>query len=417
MTTAGGVMPTHEFDIIRLWEVVTSTDEIYIALQACVAAFYLYYLWDMIPVLMKHGWAAFEDFLFCAQLANILFFIINTALIYAAEGFYPAFIEPNGPDFIEMTPSVRFKIVANSVGAVNVFLNWFKLISILSYDPQFGIVYNTLGRAASGVGGFLVIFLIIFYGFAQAHAMVFGGRLENFRTIGQSMFSLLRSLLGDFDFVQLQEAHGHMGPTLFILFVVLAVFVVLNILIAIISEAYDTCREEMKDYPPVNLTRELWQYFLSIIMSCDCFYKIIKCCCRKTYNRIHITNNKGDELDEEALEQAKMMAKSPIESAMEDAMKKMKSNSPSDLILVEWFDSLKQNEEDMANLQKDMTQMKLEIQGLSSRFTEQLDHITATAELLQQVADAARGRKSPSAAVLEDPLIPEEGEGASAGAE
>ena len=147
-------------------------------------------------------------------------------------------------------------------------------------------------------------------------------------------------------------------------------------------------------------------------MSCDCFYKIIKCCCRKTYNRIHITNNKGDELDEEALEQAKMMAKSPIESAMEDAMKKMKSNSPSDLILVEWFDSLKQNEEDMANLQKDMTQMKLEIQGLSSQFTEQLDHITATAELLQQVADAARGRKSPSAAVLEDPLIPEgEGEG------
>ena len=63
---------------------------------------------------------------------------------------------------------------------------------------------DTLRRSAAGVGGFGVIFAIIFFGFAQAHAMVFGPHLEGFRTITASSFTLLRSLLGDFDFVALR---------------------------------------------------------------------------------------------------------------------------------------------------------------------------------------------------------------------
>jgi hypothetical protein len=401
ITTAGGVMPTSELDVIRLWELVTNQDTIFLGLQCVVGVFYLYYFLEMIPVITRHGWAAFEDFLFCAQLANIVFFIVTTAATWYAETLYPATLMPDGSDYIDMHPSVRFKIVSSSVGAVNVFLNWFKLISILSYDPQFGIVYNTLGRAASGVGGFSIIFFIIFYGFGQSHAMIFNGRLENFRTVTQSLFSLLRSLLGDFDFEELQEANRYMGTLLFILFEVLAVFVVLNMLIAIISEAYETCREEMKDYPPVNLRMELWQYFLSVITSWDCIYKLVKACCKKTYNQIHVTDQAAEEVDAAADEQAKMMAKSPIESAMEDAMNKMKSNSPSDLILVEWFDSLKQNEEDMSNLQKDMTHMKQEIQGLSGKFTHQLDQITLTAQLLdnvtQLIRDGAAGERTSGA--------------------
>jgi hypothetical protein len=55
----------------------------------------------------------------------------------------------------------------------------------------------------------------------------------------------MRSLLGDFDFKELEDAHFVMGPVFFLIFVGLAVFVVLNMLIAIISDAYETCREEV----------------------------------------------------------------------------------------------------------------------------------------------------------------------------
>jgi hypothetical protein len=66
--------------------------------------------------------------------------------------------------------------------------------------------------------------------------MIFQGRLHSFRTLSEAIFTLMRSLLGDFHFQELQFADNVMGPLLFVLFVVLAVFVVLNMLIAIISE-------------------------------------------------------------------------------------------------------------------------------------------------------------------------------------
>jgi hypothetical protein len=40
----------------------------------------------------------------------------------------------------------------------------------------------------------------------MAAVQVFGGKLEQFRTLGNSCFALMRSLLGDFDFEELRHA-------------------------------------------------------------------------------------------------------------------------------------------------------------------------------------------------------------------
>jgi hypothetical protein len=74
------------------------------------------------------------------------------------------------------------------------------------------------------------------------------------------MYSLLRSLLGDFDFDELQEGHSYMGPILFCLFVVLAVFVVLNMLIAIISDAYQESQEQYAHDEPIHVLTEMGKY-------------------------------------------------------------------------------------------------------------------------------------------------------------
>jgi hypothetical protein len=89
---------------------------------------------------------------------------------------FPKDFDVNGDRFIEMWPSVRFRADATKIAGINVFLNWFKFISILSYDPNFGLINNTLARSAEGVVGFAVVFFIIFVGFAQAHCLMFVGR-------------------------------------------------------------------------------------------------------------------------------------------------------------------------------------------------------------------------------------------------
>ena len=52
---------------------------------------------------------------------------------------------------------------------------------------------------------------IVFFGFAQAYAIVYHSKVENFRTLGNSLMSLCRALLGDFDFVALQDNSPFMG--------------------------------------------------------------------------------------------------------------------------------------------------------------------------------------------------------------
>jgi hypothetical protein len=171
-------------------------------------------------------------------------------------------MDPASSEFYDVGASVRFKGWAMCIQGLNVFLNWFKLISILGYSSTFALVNETIQRSASGVAGFLVAFFVIFYGFAQTHCMLFQGRLEEFRTIGDSCFTLMRSLLGDFDFLRLQNANLYLGPILFIIFVVLAVFVVLNMLIAIISDAYMEVEEEIKSRPKVDLMEDVKDYFI-----------------------------------------------------------------------------------------------------------------------------------------------------------
>jgi hypothetical protein len=51
-----------------------------------------------------------------------------------------------------------------------------------------------------------------------------------------------------------------MGPFFFIVYVALAIFVILNMLIAIISDAYSVCREKMQKKPKVYLVAEIGEY-------------------------------------------------------------------------------------------------------------------------------------------------------------
>lgn len=60
--------------------------------------------------------------------------------------------------------------------------------------------------------------------------------MNGYRNLTSSALTLLKSLLGDFDLDEMVEAQFIMGPLLFTLFIAMAVLVVLNVLIAVVSD-------------------------------------------------------------------------------------------------------------------------------------------------------------------------------------
>jgi hypothetical protein len=360
MTESGGVVPSAYFEMVRLWEVVTKKDLFYAGLSGVVLLFYLHYARGLWREYRAQGAARFLcGWLNVAQLFNLVTFVLQLALNHYAESLVPANLAPDGGAYLDLNPVVRFKQYAKALGGFNVFLNWFKLVGVLSYIPAFALVSNTLARSARGVSSFLVFFFIIFFGFAQAHTLVFGHQLYAFSTLSSSMFSLMRSLLGDFDFEQLRAERSVMGPLFFVLFVVLAVFVVLNMLIAIITNAYEDAKQEME----VQLARErkhgrvpltvmseltglvhgLGRRLAKVGALCGC------CrgkggrgggggggCCRAKAIKVGISGDGFSDVGPGSAEGSRAAAAAALK----------KPSSPSELLLLEWFEALRRGEDE-----------------------------------------------------------------------
>lgn len=111
-----------------------------------------------------------------------------------------------------------------------------------------------------GIAGFAIIFSVAMIGFSTSFCLTFGTQLYAYRNLKQTLYTLTRALLGDFDFDALVETNLQLGTFLFIIFVCLAVFVILNVLIAIISDAYADTQEYLRDGSFIRVDLEIYYY-------------------------------------------------------------------------------------------------------------------------------------------------------------
>jgi hypothetical protein len=143
-----------------------------------------------------------------------------------------------GERFVDLRGPVKAMSYTTIFQSMNAFLNWFKLVAYLARYPVFALMTRTLEHAIEELSAFAVVFVIVMFGFAQAHSLFFGKQLENYETISSSFLTLFRAMLGDFNFAETYKLHYVIGPLFFITFVGIAFLVVLNIIIAIIADAY-----------------------------------------------------------------------------------------------------------------------------------------------------------------------------------
>ena len=69
--------------------------------------------------------------------------------------------------------------------------------------------------------------------------------MKDFSTFYDAVFTLLRTILGDFDFHELEQANRVLGPIFFITYVFFVFFVLLNMFLAIINDTYAEVKAEL----------------------------------------------------------------------------------------------------------------------------------------------------------------------------
>ncbi|KAH9278603.1 Polycystin-2 [Echinococcus granulosus] len=129
--------------------------------------------------------------------------------------------------------------------ALLVFFSLIQIFKFISFSETMGQLTATINYALYDMIGFTVMFGIIFAAFVQAGTLMFGSTSSEFKSFDLSAFALYRIILGDFDMDAIKATHILLGPLYFLVYVFFVFFVLLNMFLAIIGEAYAKVKENM----------------------------------------------------------------------------------------------------------------------------------------------------------------------------
>eukprot|EP01006_Ploeotia_vitrea_P012594 TRINITY_DN33304_c0_g1_i1.p1 TRINITY_DN33304_c0_g1~~TRINITY_DN33304_c0_g1_i1.p1 ORF type:complete len:779 (+),score=407.94 TRINITY_DN33304_c0_g1_i1:183-2339(+) len=220
------------------------------------------YVMGEVVELIEDRWKYFQSFWNWLTAFNLLLFIavliIRIITDVAAARLRDELAK--GVTYVNFQPLSYTLNQLRNLSAFNAVLCWIKVFRYLGVSPQMSQLTRVLSRAAKHILVFTVMFFIVYFGFAKAFFLAFSVDVKGFRSITDSIFSLFRSLLGDFDFDGLQHHNWFLGPFLFTMYIFLVFMVLFNMFLAILNDSYTKCQAEMEEEDD-PFAEELQSYF------------------------------------------------------------------------------------------------------------------------------------------------------------
>ncbi|TRY80381.1 hypothetical protein TCAL_04863 [Tigriopus californicus] len=249
----GGVIPEQDFTAVKLLKYTESSDYVLMACEIIFVIFIVYYIIEESLEIKRKKFRYFFNFW------NILDLIVigisgaqifyNIYLIFSVDGVLEQLLKKpfKFADFSFLASNARTLTV---LSALNVFVAWIKVFKYLSFNKTMTQLSGTLGAAAKDLSGFSVMFFIIFSAFVQLGYLLFGTQVRDFRSFIDSVFTLFRMILGDFNFRDIEKANAFLGPVYFLSYIFFVFFVLLNMFLAIINDTYGEVKADLKTKKP-----------------------------------------------------------------------------------------------------------------------------------------------------------------------
>ena len=150
------------------------------------------------------------------------------------------------PDLDFLKDLYMTQVYANSF---NIVLSFLKILKYCQLNAKLNILTATLSKARGKVVGVLLLFSWSVFTYALAGHSLFGAALFGFRNVNSSYSTLMRMLLGDFDYEALRRENRILAGLFFWTYATLCLFLLLNFIIAIIGEAFSEAAGEVISVP------------------------------------------------------------------------------------------------------------------------------------------------------------------------
>ncbi|VDP37063.1 unnamed protein product [Schistosoma curassoni] len=248
MPESGGLFGSTIVQPVRLFRYQTVTDYFVLVCEIVYLVFLAYYIIEEILEFSVKRWRYFINIWNLMDITMIV-----ASIICAAFLIYSTIIVSNNMSSLisDVSSYPNFDYLAYWYShhirsmAICVFLGIIKIFKYLTIDRSLNQLTRTMSVAAYDLLGFLVMFCIVYFAFAQLGYLAFSARTLAYSSFTQTTYSLFRIMVGDIDFPSILKAHPVLGPIFFVTFVFFVFFVLLNMFLAIIDESYKTTKAEL----------------------------------------------------------------------------------------------------------------------------------------------------------------------------
>jgi polycystin 1L2 len=113
-----------------------------------------------------------------------------------------------------------------------------KALKYFALQKDLMLLQKTLVQAITDLVVFIAMLVVLFFGFVLMGMNIFGMQANGFKSIQDTIGTLFLILLGEFDYLEMESVHAMWAFVFFLGFVIFMFFIVLNIFLAILNDAY-----------------------------------------------------------------------------------------------------------------------------------------------------------------------------------
>jgi hypothetical protein len=137
-------------------------------------------------------------------------------------------------------------LIFMQVNGVALILTVLRMLKFLDFQKRLGVVTRTIQSATMDLFHFAILFLIVVGGYTVLGFVVFGSALDEFSSFSKSFETCFQLLMGEI--AVSNPLFSHVNQTTAFLFyysyLVIVYFILLNVLLAIIVDAYVEVKNE-----------------------------------------------------------------------------------------------------------------------------------------------------------------------------
>ncbi|XP_022904683.2 polycystin-2-like protein 2 [Onthophagus taurus] len=268
LPAGGGVVPSAYFYTLKLTR-VSMRDYINAGFQIVFLIFILFFILEAFRSMCFVKLEYFRSFWNIINIAIFIacikyFYYFFTQMVAMHEVIQA--MKKDRSEYISFQTITRYEISMRNYLAVVIFLVYFKIFKYLSFNFTMTILNKTIEKCLEDVFAFALMFFVMFMAFALFGSLCFGNQIVHFSTIPLAMFTLLRTMLGDFDYNEFEDADRYVAQLYYLLYIFSVFLILLNLFLAIINDTYSDAKTELTTSAPERRVADYWKTGLYNIM-------------------------------------------------------------------------------------------------------------------------------------------------------